>query len=348
MICKPKEKGGLGIMDFGKQNEALLMKHLHKFYNKEEIPCVKLVCNYYPNGVPQATNLCGSFWWRDIMKLVDKYRAICTATPGCGDSILFWHDKWSGIIPAQEFPRLHSFALNNQLSVKEMFQCTNRAELFYRPLSQQAFEEYNRMQNIIGSISLDPVKNDVWETIWKDGVYTANLYYKHCYINVTSSKIYSWIWKCRVLLRIKVFAWLLVSDRLNTKDMLRRRHWTVTNDYNCVLCPCHITEDWVHLFFECNFSRRIWTYLQIDWIQADNVETMFIRARAAFAKPFFTEIVILACWHIWKVRNGFIFQHERPSFRAWVNKFKHEVTLHAHRIKDKHAESFRSWIETLL
>jgi hypothetical protein len=34
MICKPREKGGLGILDFKKQNEALLMKHLHKFYNK--------------------------------------------------------------------------------------------------------------------------------------------------------------------------------------------------------------------------------------------------------------------------------------------------------------------------
>jgi hypothetical protein len=34
MICKPKEKGGLGILDFKKQNEALLMKNLHKFIIK--------------------------------------------------------------------------------------------------------------------------------------------------------------------------------------------------------------------------------------------------------------------------------------------------------------------------
>jgi hypothetical protein len=68
---------------------------------------------------------------------------------------------------------------------------------------------------------------------------------------------------------------------------------------------------WIHLFFECNFSRRIWIYLQIDWEQADNIETMFIRARAGFAKPFFTEIVILACWNIWKMRNEYIFQHVR-------------------------------------
>jgi hypothetical protein len=50
MICKPKEKGGLGIMDFQKQNKALLIKHLHNFFNKKDIPWVNLVWNYYPNG----------------------------------------------------------------------------------------------------------------------------------------------------------------------------------------------------------------------------------------------------------------------------------------------------------
>jgi hypothetical protein len=31
--CKPKKQGGLGIIDIEKQNNALLMKHLDKFYN---------------------------------------------------------------------------------------------------------------------------------------------------------------------------------------------------------------------------------------------------------------------------------------------------------------------------
>jgi hypothetical protein len=46
MICKPKTKGGLGILDFKKPNEALLIKHQHKIFNKQNIPWVKLVWNY--------------------------------------------------------------------------------------------------------------------------------------------------------------------------------------------------------------------------------------------------------------------------------------------------------------
>ena len=32
--CKPKKKGGLGIINLRSQNYALLMKHLDKFYNQ--------------------------------------------------------------------------------------------------------------------------------------------------------------------------------------------------------------------------------------------------------------------------------------------------------------------------
>jgi hypothetical protein len=103
-----------------------------------------------------------------------------------------------------------------------------------------------------------------------------------------------------VVLGIKIFAWLLVSDRLHTRDMLRLRNWNVITDFTCVLCPTHTTEDWIHLFFDCNISRRIWNYLQVEWTQEDTVEDMFISAIKSFSKPFFTEVIILACWYMEK------------------------------------------------
>jgi hypothetical protein len=62
MVCKPKLKGGLGIINLILQNEVLLMKNLHKFYNKEELPWVQLIwANYYRNGrVPNQAKK-GSF-----------------------------------------------------------------------------------------------------------------------------------------------------------------------------------------------------------------------------------------------------------------------------------------------
>jgi hypothetical protein len=189
---------------------------------------------------------------------------------------------------------------------------------------------------------------DVWKTIWEDGAFTSHLYYQYCFSHIPNSRLHCWIWKSKVVLRIKVFAWLLISDRLNTRDMPRRRNWNVTNDYTCVLCHANQTEDWIHLFFDCNFSRRIWSYLQVDWSQGDTIEDMFFQARKEFAKPFFAEVVILACWHIWKQRNNKKFEHIRPSFGAWKAQFVHEASLHVHRVKDKHSDSFKIWIDSLL
>jgi hypothetical protein len=47
MVQKPKLRGGLGIINLRLQNDALLLKHLHKFYSKKDTPWVSLVWNRY-------------------------------------------------------------------------------------------------------------------------------------------------------------------------------------------------------------------------------------------------------------------------------------------------------------
>ena len=68
--------GRYSIRDLDKQNDGLRIKNLHKFFNKYDLPWVQLCWSYYQEGVPQVANMCGSFWWRDIMKLVHKYSEI--------------------------------------------------------------------------------------------------------------------------------------------------------------------------------------------------------------------------------------------------------------------------------
>jgi hypothetical protein len=86
MICKLKNKGGVGIVNFQKHNEALLLKFLDKFYNKADTPWVSLVWRtYYQESVPHAEHLCGSFWWKDVCKYLEKYRQVTTILPGKGD-----------------------------------------------------------------------------------------------------------------------------------------------------------------------------------------------------------------------------------------------------------------------
>jgi hypothetical protein len=45
---------------------------------------------------------------------------------------------------------------------------------------------------------------------------------------------YSWIWKSCCQLKHKIFLWLLLKDRLSTRDLLRRRNM-ILDDYTCVV-----------------------------------------------------------------------------------------------------------------
>jgi hypothetical protein len=87
--------------------------------------------------------------------------------------------------------------------------------------------------------------------------------------------------------------------------------------------------------------------LQIDWSQAQDIQSSLAAARQQFNQPFFMEVVILACWNIWKQRNGKKFRDDRPTFLGWKRNFIHDISRLGHRIKKKHYSSLMAWIGTL-
>jgi hypothetical protein len=208
---------------------------------------------------------------------------------------------------------LFSYVIDDKLTTGEVYGANDITQLFHLPLSAQAYE---KLQDLTINMTRNPLSigNDSWIYSWGSS-YTTSKYYQHIHAHIQVTGVYRWIWKSSCIMKHKLFAWPLLSDRLNTIDMLKRRHSNITEETHCVLCFIRAYEDRMHLFFECNFSQRVWTYLQIDWMQGQDIQTAASRARVGFAKPFFMEVVILACWNIWKRRNE-IFQYQRPSFQG--------------------------------
>ena len=157
-----------------------------------------------------------------------------------------------------------------------------------------------------------------------------------------------WLWKSKCQSKHKFFAWLLLHDRINMQQMLIRRHWLVSDNSDCILCHSHQMEDWRHLFFNCMFSTRIWNYLQISWLPDNNSMRVIAAARRSFSGPCFIEVVILACWAIWKQRNGWIFKNIKPTFRGWKTCFVYEMSLLKFRVKDVDVSKLSSWLANLL
>uniref|UniRef100_A0A0A9U841 Uncharacterized protein n=1 Tax=Arundo donax TaxID=35708 RepID=A0A0A9U841_ARUDO len=136
------------------QNEALLLKHLHKFYNKHDIPWINLIWNTHYNAgqILHALVEKGSFWWKDILRFSDHFRGIAAATAGNGSTILLWQDVCNGSYLKEELPRLFSFVRNDNISLQQFLHNPTPHDNFHVPLSMQALEELQVLQTTITQI----------------------------------------------------------------------------------------------------------------------------------------------------------------------------------------------------
>lgn len=211
VVCKPKNHGGLWVLDILKQNKALLIKNLHKFFNKASLPWVKLIWKtYYDDGPPQG-KLEGSFWWKSHLKLIPLYKEVATCQVDSGQTVLFWKDNWNGQAMIVKYPELHSFAIKNNITLAEMSNPQDLSEQFHIPLSSQAFTQYNLLMDTMNQTNLSTTL-DSWTYIWKFKDYTPKKMYLHLMGVPDSHCFFKQLWKCAGRIRKKnllpvVFIW---------------------------------------------------------------------------------------------------------------------------------------------
>jgi hypothetical protein len=54
----------------------------------------------------------------------------------------------------------------------------------------------------------------------------------------------------------------------------------------------------------------------------------------------------MAAWSIWIIRNNKIFNNQAPNFRSWKAVFLQELRMVSHKMKKKHVETFKEWLQS--
>jgi hypothetical protein len=316
--CLPKNQGGLGIIDIEKQNDALLLKHLNSFYNQHDLPWVNLTWSkLYSNNQtpPQARCPVGSFWWKDLLKLFIPFSKLTTCEPNRGNTDLFWSGSWSPSSLKEKYPDLFSFCKKPKCSIR--FFLNNELEAnFSLPLTFEATEELSMLIENEFNRPWNESTVDTWSYATRNAAFSSKATYKLSIGVKEASPLFSWIWKSSTLGKHKFFFWLLLQDRLNTTNMLRRKHMHL-DDYSCVLCNIGSEESTFHLFYECNFSQSCWGSISINWNLNLRPLDVMLNATEQLGSQIFREIVITACWAIWTLRNSIIFDNGHCSIAAW-------------------------------
>jgi hypothetical protein len=218
--------------------------------------------------------------------------------------------------------------------------------LFSLPLSLQASSQLTELQELLQERDWDNNTCDCWVYNWGPSKYTSKKGYSFLQASVDASPLFSWLWSSSNLGKRKFFFWLLLRDRLSTRNILKRKKMHL-DDYNCALCTSNCEETSFHLFFECPFSKSWWQSLAIDWnLQLPPLD-MVIEARNSFGTCIFREIVITSCWIIWTTKNRAIFDGESFTLAKWLHDFKSELGLVCIKAKPSVKLLLESWLENI-
>lgn len=211
------------------------------------------------------------------MSLSDNYRMMASCRVKDGLTVMFWKDLWDLGVLQWQFPQLFSFATDHNISVAKFLQ-QDAYQNFYTPLSLIASDQLQDLSVLVQSLSADDIDADLWSYIWHSPEFSVKKAYELLQGNAPVSPAFKWLWESCIQGKHKCFFWLFLRDRLNTCNLLRRKHMFLL-DYTCVLCPSGMEETLVHLFLTCAFSQACWRELGIVWNLSLLVPNMILDAR---------------------------------------------------------------------
>ena len=143
----------------------------------------------------------------------------------------------------------------------------------------------------------------------------------------------------------KVFFWLVLNNRMSTRNMLRRRMHL--DDYHCVLCQQSSEETLMHLLFYCPFAKDCWGP-GIFSLQNSSLRLRSFKIGTLQNVSFALDIFILICWATWTMRNDVIFRNKNPSVEDCRRVVTVESLLLLHTTKSRITPLLESWINSNL
>jgi hypothetical protein len=130
----------------------------------------------------------------------------------------------------EKFPCLFSYAQSEDISVANFCSANNISDLFHPPLSPEAYSDLELIQEVVNEDIEINSNEDVWSYEW-GAKFTSKKFYNFCFRNTTPPAPFQWIWKSKLWPRLKFFAWQLLSDRLSTRDLLKRKNLNIGTTY---------------------------------------------------------------------------------------------------------------------
>jgi hypothetical protein len=263
-----------------------------------------------------------SYFWKSIHKARAMFKIASYWKLGAGKLISFWHDTWCGDSPLYlQYPVLYMNAINKDCTVDSQYSPQLREWVVELTLNNASHELSSLMQQIQSEAPSSG--HDIIKWV---GTSNKEFSVRSCYQWFMEGGCVTDyptdIWKNKVPLKLKIFIWLAIHNRVPTKDVLLHRNINIA-DASCVLCG--MAEETVdHLFLQCIISQSIWSHfmtllgLQLPQCSFRDMWVIWRREQLTNRHRFVWDLVAMAiCSSLWEERNMRIFSN-KYSIRSCI------------------------------
>jgi hypothetical protein len=230
-VCSPKSQGGLGVLNLEYMNDSLLTKWLWNIENSNGL-WQKIISEKYIKGKPLISvrqKQDDSHFWKKILSLRDNFYKYCKVVVGNGMKTSLWKSSWTGDLPlATKVPILFDLAYDKDISVNKVL-CSNFEVLsFRRRIIGNLSLMFEDLLGCCNNISLSDQDDRIVWCLGKKGFSVNSLYKKKVSDQVAVS--YKFLWKSKLPQKIKKIIWLVVRNKILTKDNLKKINWKGSQD----------------------------------------------------------------------------------------------------------------------
>ena len=351
-VCRAKSEGGLGIRDLATQNLCLLLKMLHRLHSSEsrwaswvwaELNGRSLL---HPGSCRRARA-----HGRSLRGMLPLYCAMSRVRVQDGRRTSFWLDWWLPCGPLSvAFPALYSHTTSAEATV--FYVWNGGLDRIFVP--RHTRPGTHKQKSLLTILPDAPVAPGVDERMLplcgrpRSGGLVARHAYALLRYGGRLSPHAAFVWGTRAPSRVKFFCWLLVHRRVNTRDALLRKTIVDRAGAGCPVCLAEL-ETAAHLMFVCPFAREFWRVVGGVVITAGaSVERLFaldVRVAVGDASP--DTFILLCCWHLWKHRNGVVFQAMVPSLDRVLSCCREDAVLWRERLRPRDRADVDAWVRAL-
>ncbi|KAE8798766.1 hypothetical protein D1007_25950 [Hordeum vulgare] len=279
-ICVPKDRGGWGIPASRRMNVALMLRWVWRILQGD-----------------------GGLW----LQLIEAKLGLRVSV-GNGSGTQFWLDPWLDGEPLRfRFPRLFAICSNPAVLVSASALEDRWHVAFRRPLGSAEVQDWELLLAVV-PLPVSAVSDSVSWSLSPSGEFSVS----SAYLALCRMPVLPWLsplWKAPLPLKINIFVWQLLRDRLPSGTEVLKRH----GPGNGISSLCHVPETGSHILFSCVAAQALWCFVREalgpEWEAYDLADFLQVRATQVGRKRrLFWLIFAATMWTLWTTRNKMVIE----------------------------------------